>query len=67
MFTGLIEGVGTLTAVRLSTDGCVITVESPLAADLALGESVSWSLSVLVCGVVAGAAWAVGRRRAGGN
>ena len=34
------------------------------SAGLALGESTSWSLSVLVCGVVAAAASAVVRRRA---
>lgn len=58
---------GLLPAARVLTVGFAAAMLWMGSAGLALGESVSWSLSVLVCGVVAGAAWAVGRRRAGGN
>lgn len=58
---------GLLPAARVLAVGFAAAMLWMGSAGLALGESVSWSLSVLGCGVLAGAAWAVGRRRAGGN
>ena len=37
------------------------------SAGLALGESTTWCLSVLACGVLAAAAWAAGRRQTARN
>lgn len=58
---------GLLPAARVLAVGFAAAMTWMGSAGLALGESVSWSLSVLVCGVLAGAAWGIGRRRAGGN
>jgi riboflavin synthase len=41
MFTGLIEGIGTLTRVTDVPSGRVISVRTPLAAELQSGESVA--------------------------
>ena len=53
---------GLLPAARVLAVGFAAAMLWMGSAGLALGESVSWSLSVLGCGVLAGAAWAVGRR-----
>jgi len=54
MFTGLIEGVGTLAVVRHVLQGCTITVETELAATLQPGESVSVNGACLTVTSVAG-------------
>lgn len=41
MFTGLIEALGHVEAVRPIAEGCVLTVRTPLAAELTPGESVA--------------------------
>src|SRR5436309_2843417 len=41
MFTGIIESLGTVRTVGPLADGCELTVSTPFAADLALGESVA--------------------------
>lgn len=43
MFTGLIEGIGVLTRVTEVPHGRVLTLQTPLAPDLQLGESVAVS------------------------
>lgn len=40
MFTGLVEAIGTVRAVRKSASGCRLTVETPFK-DLTVGESIS--------------------------
>ncbi len=41
MFTGLVAGRGHITAADRSADGVRLTVETPLASELALGDSVA--------------------------
>jgi riboflavin synthase len=41
MFTGLVETVGRIVSVTVSHGGTTIAIETPLAAELALGDSVS--------------------------
>lgn len=41
MFTGLVEDLGTVVAVDRNADGAVITVDSPLAQQVAEGDSVA--------------------------
>src|SRR5690349_12653419 len=41
MFTGLIESVGRVEAVKRDATGIRIAIATPLASELALGESVS--------------------------
>ena len=41
MFTGLVQALGTVTAVEQTGDGVRLTVEAPLAAELAPGDSVA--------------------------
>ena len=41
MFTGLVQALGTVTAVEPSTDGVRLTVAAPLAAELRAGDSVA--------------------------
>jgi riboflavin synthase len=41
MFTGLVEGVGTVVDRQATSAGARITIESPLSAELALGDSVA--------------------------
>ncbi|HMD56990.1 MAG TPA: riboflavin synthase [Solirubrobacteraceae bacterium] len=41
MFTGLIGGVGRVRALARDRDGAVLTIESPLAAELRQGDSVA--------------------------
>lgn len=41
MFTGLIEAVGAVTEARRTPAGLVLRVESPLAAELAAGDSIA--------------------------
>ena len=41
MFTGLVQALGTVTAVEPSTDGVRLTVTAPLAAELQPGDSVA--------------------------
>lgn len=41
MFTGLVNGTGTIKALERDGDGARLTVETPLAAELAQGDSVS--------------------------
>lgn len=41
MFTGLVAGRGTVIQVERSTDGLILTVETPLAAGLADGDSIA--------------------------
>ncbi len=43
MFTGLIEATGTVRALAPVAGGQRVTIETPLAADLALGDSVATS------------------------
>ena len=38
MFTGLVQGLGTIDAVNPTADGVRLTVATPLAADLAPGD-----------------------------
>ncbi|MGB2711157.1 MAG: riboflavin synthase [Conexibacter sp.] len=41
MFTGLVQGIGTVTAVEPGADGVRLTVETPLAGELRAGDSVA--------------------------
>src|SRR5947209_839562 len=41
MFTGLVAGCGHITATDRSDDGVRLTVQTPLAGELALGDSVA--------------------------
>jgi riboflavin synthase len=41
MFTGLIEGLGTLVRLMPAPEGLVLMVETPLASEVRLGESVA--------------------------
>ncbi len=41
MFTGIVQGTGTVTAVERSGDGCVLRVATPLAAELGGGDSIA--------------------------
>ncbi len=41
MFTGLVQGMGTVDAVEPTADGVRLTVATPLAADLAPGDSIA--------------------------
>lgn len=41
MFTGLIEDVGTVQAVERTDDGARLRISSPLAGELALGDSIA--------------------------
>jgi riboflavin synthase len=41
MFTGLVQDLGTVVAVDVTGAGAVLTVESPLAGDVAEGDSVA--------------------------
>lgn len=41
MFTGLVQGLGTIDAVDPTADGVRLTVTTPLAADLAPGDSIA--------------------------
>jgi riboflavin synthase len=41
MFTGLVEGVGTVVDRQATSAGARITIESPLSGELALGDSVA--------------------------
>src|SRR5712675_1656990 len=41
MFTGLVEGVGTVVDRQATSAGARLTIESPLSAELALGDSVA--------------------------
>jgi len=41
MFTGLVEDLGTIVAVDRTADGAVVTVESPLTAQVGEGDSVA--------------------------
>jgi riboflavin synthase len=41
MFTGLVQALGTVTAVEPSADGVRLVVDAPLAAELAPGDSVA--------------------------
>ncbi len=41
MFTGIVETLGTVAAVEPSGDGSRLTIETPLAAELAHGESIA--------------------------
>jgi riboflavin synthase len=41
MFTGLVQGLGTVSAVEPSADGVRLVVDAPLAAELAPGDSVA--------------------------
>ena len=43
MFTGLVQDVGRIDAVVKSQDGCVVTISTPLAAELAEGDSIAVS------------------------
>jgi riboflavin synthase len=41
VFTGIVQGIGTVTAVERSGDGCVLRVATPLAAELSGGDSIA--------------------------
>jgi riboflavin synthase len=41
VFTGIVQGIGTVTAVERSGDGCVLRVATPLAAELGGGDSIA--------------------------
>ena len=41
MFTGLVEAVGEVVERQASSGGARLRIESPLAAELALGDSVA--------------------------
>lgn len=41
MFTGLVQGIGTVTAVEPDADGARLTVQTPLAAELSPGDSIA--------------------------
>lgn len=41
MFSGIVHGVGSVTGVERSGDGCVLRVSTPLAAELGGGDSIA--------------------------
>ena len=41
MFTGLVQGVGSVAGIERSSDGARITIATPLVAELAAGDSIS--------------------------
>ncbi len=41
MFTGLVQGVGTVAGVERSADGARITIRTPLASELETGDSIA--------------------------
>ncbi len=58
MFTGLVAGRGHITAVGHSDDGVRLTVETPLAEELGLGDSVAVNGVCLTAVTIDGAAFA---------
>jgi riboflavin synthase len=41
VFTGLVQGVGTVAGVEQSSDGARITIQTPLATELETGDSIA--------------------------
>jgi riboflavin synthase len=41
MFTGLVQGVGSVAGVERSRDGARVTIETPLVAELSAGDSIA--------------------------
>jgi riboflavin synthase len=55
MFTGLIEAVGRVSSIRTSADATLMTIATPLAAELQLGESIAVNgVCLTVTGTAAG-------------
>jgi riboflavin synthase len=41
MFTGLVQGIGSVAGIERSDDGARVTIETPLVAELATGDSIA--------------------------
>jgi riboflavin synthase len=54
MFTGLVQDLGTVTAVDATDDGVRLAVRTPLAEELSLGDSVAVNGVCLTATVLAG-------------
>jgi riboflavin synthase len=41
MFTGLVQGIGSVAGIERSDDGARVTIATPLVAELAAGDSIA--------------------------